>query len=376
MHLCIIDGVVLQKWSHLMPSFYVNPNIFLLFSSEGFVLWNYETHEQFIIEERYISRIQHHLLGTAEEGPDFEEIDHTLETAGVIQRQPYDQDDWRWDVLSKIFHRGTQNVPNIDCSKVASQWLEARIEHNKEAIKKFSGLYVQKEGPRIALPPVDFKSLEEISLLNTLKERKTCREFFPGSLHINELSTLLFTTFGRFHGESEELKELNLEDFCLRKTSPSGGGIHPTEAYLVVFNVVGLEPGIYHYTVFDHSLTQVNAEVCQENFLEIMQEQFYLKNIGAGLFLTSCFFKIWDKYPHSRAYRIALLDMGHVAQTAQLVATSLKIKTWISGAFKDAEASKLLRLHTHSESPLLFIGLGQGSNEMLPQSMKSLLKGI
>lgn len=359
-----------------MPPFYVNPHIFLLFNPEGFVLWNYETHEQFVIEESYISRIQQHQLGTAEEDPDLAEIDQTLETAGVIQREPYGKDDWKWDVLSKIFHKGTQNVPNIDCSKVASQWLEARIEHNKEAIEKFSGLYVQKEGPRIALPPADFKSLEEINFLNTLKERKTCREFFPESLHVNELSTLLFTAFGRFHGESEELKELNLEDFCLRKTSPSGGGIHPTEAYLVVFNVMGLEPGIYHYTVFDHTLTQVNTEVSEETFLEIMQEQFYLKNIGAGLFLTSCFFKIWDKYPHSRAYRIALLDMGHVAQTAQLVATSLKIKTWVSAAFKDAEASKLLQLHSTSESPLLFIGLGQGTNEMLPQSIKATLKGL
>jgi SagB-type dehydrogenase family enzyme len=358
-----------------MPPFYVNPNIFVLFNPEGFILWNYETHEQFVVKENYISRIQQHQLGTAKESPAFEELDQTLEATGVIQRKPYDKDDWEWDILSKIFHIGTQNVPNIECSKVASEWLEARIAHNKEAIEKFSGLYVQKEGPRITLPPVDFQSLEEITLLKTLKERKTCREFFPEALDIKELSTLLFTAFGRFHGESEELKELNLEDFCLRKTSPSGGGIHPTEAYLVAFNVTGLKPGIYHYTVFDHTLTQVNTEVSQETFLDIMQEQFYLKNIGAGIFLTSCFFKIWGKYPHSRAYRVALLDMGHVAQIAQLVATSLKIKTWISAAFKDAAASKLLHLDSHSESPLLFIGLGHGSNEMLPQSIKALLKG-
>src|SRR5262249_9357742 len=35
----------------------------------------------------------------------------------------------------------------------------------------------------------------------------------------------------------------------VRRTSPSGGGRHPTEGYLLVLDVVGLRPGWYHVGV-------------------------------------------------------------------------------------------------------------------------------
>lgn len=357
-----------------MPSFYTNPHIFILVSPDGYILWNYKTHEQYLIDHPYVKRIQEHADPNHSNTPHTSPIDDELEAANIISKTPFQSEPWDWDIISKIFHVGTQNVPSLDCSKIAAEWLKARCAENEKAVEKFSGLYVKKAGDRIALPPPDFTRLKTSTLLHTLKERKTCREFFEDSIGLEEIATVLFTVYGRFHGTCPELEELGLQELCLRKTSPSGGGLHPTEAYLIALNVDGLTPGVYHYDVQDHVLVLINKDLTEDHLIEILQQQFYMKNLAAGIFLTSCFHKVWHKYPNSRAYRVALMDVGHLSQTTQLVATALNIQTWISAAFNDAMATQLLRLTSLDEAPIFFIGLGHGSGQMLPASIKNDLK--
>lgn len=45
----------------------------------------------------------------------------------------------------------------------------------------------------------------------------------------------------------------------LKKTCPSGGGLHPIEAYLLVQNVKGVAPGLYHYHALDYALQPLPA---------------------------------------------------------------------------------------------------------------------
>ncbi|MDF5808502.1 hypothetical protein P4123_14470 [Pseudomonas aeruginosa] len=48
-----------------------------------------------------------------------------------------------------------------------------------------------------------------------------------------------------------------LGDVFVRKTSPSGGSLHPVEVYPIVLNVDGIERGIYHYSVRRHGLERL-----------------------------------------------------------------------------------------------------------------------
>ena len=43
----------------------------------------------------------------------------------------------------------------------------------------------------------------------------------------------------------------------LKRTSPSGGGLHPVEAYPLIRNVEGIKPGLYHYDARDHALERI-----------------------------------------------------------------------------------------------------------------------
>ena len=69
-----------------------------------------------------------------------------------------------------------------------------------------------------------------------------------------ELATLLRSVWGA-HGWAP----LAIETLAVRKTSPSGGGLHPVEVYPFVRNVEGVEPGIYHYRTGDHELVRLTA---------------------------------------------------------------------------------------------------------------------
>ena len=63
---------------------------------------------------------------------------------------------------------------------------------------------------------------------------------------------------------------------------------------------------------------------------------------------------------------MALLDIGHLSQTYQLVATALGLSTWITGAFKDSAVRKLLNIKRNSEQPIFFISAGISTGSAVP----------
>jgi hypothetical protein len=87
-------------------------------------------------------------------------------------------------------------------------------------------------------------------LYEALAQRKTTRRFDRGArITIDELATVLHYVFG-CHG----LAGMARGGLMLKRTSPSGGGLHPIEAYPLIAGVDGLAPGLYHYNARDHSL--------------------------------------------------------------------------------------------------------------------------
>ena len=66
---------------------------------------------------------------------------------------------------------------------------------------------------------------------------------------IDELALVLHQVWG-CHGTAAIVDDV----FCLKRTSPSGGGLHPVEVYPLVSGVDGVDAGLYHYSARDHSL--------------------------------------------------------------------------------------------------------------------------
>src|SRR5581483_10643949 len=83
----------------------------------------------------------------------------------------------------------------------------------------------------------------ERPLYRILTARRTTRSFdVDVAMTLEQLDTVLLYVFG-CHGYAHPENEL----MCIKRTSPSGGSLHPTEAYLIVTNVDGVPCGIYQY---------------------------------------------------------------------------------------------------------------------------------
>ena len=103
--------------------------------------------------------------------------------------------------------------------------------------------------------------------------------------------------------------------------------------------------------------------------------QHFINNLPLGVFITARFDRLWWKYEHSRAYRMAFIEAGHLSQTFQLVATTLGLNTWLTGAFADAQVETLLGIAGSAEQPLFFVGCGESDGHAMCQEMRDLLSG-
>ena len=95
---------------------------------------------------------------------------------------------------------------------------------------------------KIELPKPEFD--KSIEFWSVIKNRHSTRKFTAESMSIMELSLFLFGMSG--------LNRI-FPQFAFR-TVPSAGGLFPIEIYPVVNNVKGLEKGVYHYNIQEHSI--------------------------------------------------------------------------------------------------------------------------
>ena len=188
--------------------------------------------------------------------------------------------------------------------------------------------------------------------------RATCRNFDPeASLLLAELSRLLQRVFG-----AQATQELAPGAAVLKKHSPSGGGLHPIEAYLLVQRVQGLAPGCYHYQPVAHALeplaTAGDADFAALAY-ELVAGQPWFSAAPVQVLLAARFERSFWKYRnHAKAWRVLQLDAGHLSQTLYLSATEQGLGAFITAAINDACAERLFGLDPLDCGALAVCGFG------------------
>ena len=358
--------------THSDTQYYINPNLFFLFEKGALCLWNYEAHEQFQIEKDLMTLLID-IVNKVEIKEDTTFLKDLLEN-DVVRSVPYDSTPWGWDRLSHMFHRGTQNVPELQETRSKKEMIHDFIgfsEKYSERKKVISETKVTSSKV-INLSPVD-RSQETLPFLETLQKRLTTRHFSGEEVSEKDFSTILYYSLGEIHDTWEGVDpSVNL--LGVRKTSPSAGGIHSIKAYVTVFNVEGIESGLYLYDSKAHVLEFIHDNVKFETLITLMADQFYMEGLAFGVFLVSDLDKVWAKYLHSRAYREIFLDAGHLSQTFQLCATSLSLNTWLSGYFRDDDLMDYLKISGAKKAPIIFVGVGKGKRTPLHPDMLDALK--
>ena len=87
-------------------------------------------------------------------------------------------------------------------------------------------------------------------------------------------------------------------------------------------------------------------------------DQPYFAGAAALFIMTAVFARTMWKYGTARAYRIVLLETGHLCQTFCLTATRMGLAPFSTAALKDSLIEKALGIDGISESVLYVAGVG------------------
>lgn len=195
----------------------------------------------------------------------------------------------------------------------------------------------------IKLPKSQFN--DSIKFWDVIINRRSTRKFKKEYISLEELSLLLFGMSG--------LTRV-FPQFAFR-TTPSAGGLFPIEIYAVVLNVNGIDPGIYHYNIREHSLELLKLGDFSINITEGCLDQMMVANSNVTFILTAIIERSKWKYLQ-RCYRYLYLDAGHIGQNLYLVAESLGLGACTIGAIYDDELNNLLDIDGTNETTL-YVGV-------------------
>lgn len=198
----------------------------------------------------------------------------------------------------------------------------------------------------IALPPPAARfgpSLPEV-----VARRRSVREYADRRLTLEELSSLLHYSAG--------ITDVRDPTLAFRAV-PSSGALYPVELYPVIFDVAGLEPGVYHYDVQHHRLALLRMGDFRREVFQAAVSQEMIWGASLALVMTSLFARVQWKYL-DRSYRYALLEAGHLGQNVYLTATALGLAPCGIGAYFDDDLNHLLAIDGYDEAVVYLMALG------------------
>ncbi len=247
------------------------------------------------------------------------------------------------------------------------RWKEVDTDaSNKEGMTLSSQEMVDAFG---TAPEAEYRRMENSAIValskpkqtgfnDLLSKRKTCRNFDSGkSISAADLATMLHRVWGVIG-----TLELAPGVVAVKKSSPGGGGLHGTEAYVLVQRAEGLEPGIYHYLPMRHALESMQKST-QEDMRDLMYRcvagQDWFQDVPVMVVMATRFDRLFWKYRrHAKAWRVAHLDVGHLSQTMYLSAADLGLGAFVTAAINDHTIEQALGLQTLKEGAIAIVGFG------------------
>ncbi len=263
--------------------------------------------------------------------------------------------------------RDTDWRPAAAVMHYASRWRGVDTEAIQQRfIEELEGNLLERLGPAPPAVRELTAAAERLPLAKPVRSaldalldgRVTCRNFAAEeAMRQADFAAVLYRAYGA----------RIVDDYApgvqiLKKGVPSAGGLHPTEAYLLVRHVEGIEPGLYHYHPIDHALEPIrllSPDEASALARRFVGAQAYLVGAHAFVIPASRFRRNFWKYRnHAKAYRALILDIGHLSQTMYLAATELGLAAFITAAVNEADIEAEFGLDPLEEGPLAVTGFG------------------
>jgi SagB-type dehydrogenase family enzyme len=340
-----------------------------LFFDRGKLVWDdYLGHRQFAITAASEAVLRffadwHDLLAIADHDLDLLPVARHLLESGLLvaegsaahEEEERVLDRWRaWGPAARHYHFAARNPDG-------TRYLT--LDEDRATMVE-RGTTTPPPAPFKAYPDQPFTPLPEgppsdadwprPGLLESLYARRSTRSFDDAPLTLDELGAVLGVT-----GGIVDVVDDPVAGMSVFKTSPSAGARDPVELYVHVTDVVGLEPGVYHFAPSRHGLEAVGPPADPDALLEAVGGQPWLASAPVLLLYTAVLERSAWRYDNRRAYRDVVLGLGHTSQTALLVATAMGLGAITATAVNEEALERLLGCDPAAEPVLAVTALGR-----------------
>ena len=175
---------------------------------------------------------------------------------------------------------------------------------------------------------------------------------------LEQLDTVLLYVFG-CHGYAHTAAGVD----CIKRTSPSGGGLHPIEAYPIISNVDGVRPRdlpLQRGRPLAGAAVPARLPTRRASSPPgLMCGQSYFGTAAVSFVLTARFYRNHWKYRrHQKAYAGILMDAAHLSQTLYLVSDDLGLGAYVTIAINARDIEARLGLDGVQEGVIAITGCG------------------
>ncbi len=199
-----------------------------------------------------------------------------------------------------------------------------------------------------------------VSLSTALTARRTCRQFLPASEPVQLLGNILGMAIAAGVNDSPSPMMPGLP--AANRPYPSGGGLYPMEVIIYPTSITGVPPAFYYYQALAHRLIRVSPPLSDTELKQLLAHH-PVEGASFFVFLYLDFMRVGLSKYGMKAYRLALLEAGHIAQCILLSATAAGLGTLPLCGFDDHHLSQAAGLRYPEEAILYAIAVGrQGGN--------------
>ncbi|MBI4243189.1 MAG: SagB/ThcOx family dehydrogenase, partial [Planctomycetes bacterium] len=239
--------------------------------------------------------------------------------------------------------------------KFTEGWEPSEIVHEMGKINNFNKTEIRDYSER----KVSHKSYPEankillskefsrqgLSLDDTIRKRRSARDYSGKPLYKLELSRLLYYTYGVIKDEPAKRAIWSIE------------GLYPIELYVVVNNVEGIARGIYHYNPAEHALELLKEGDYRFRIANACLGQELVGNANIAIIKTAIFERV--KRYGDRGYRYVHLDAGVIGENIYLEAVSMGLGVCGIGAFFDDQINDMLNVDGAKEALIYVTSVGR-----------------
>ncbi len=252
---------------------------------------------------------------------------------------------WNWGVPAAMLHFCLQDadfVPLEDAEQL-------QVAKSKQV--QSPALHLPNRGRFDPVIPLKDQARDDNALTDVMARRRTVRECdeaaFVGQ---DAIADCLYAGLGITGWTSNCVGKLPLG------MTPSGGARNPFEAYLFVKRVDGLAPGIYHYSAVEHSIGLVReAEI---ELSDLVAGQDWAETMSCAIVLCASLERTMWKYHDGNAYRVVLIEAGHIGQNIMLAATQAGLTACPTAALSHSRIRDAIGLERITDTPVYTLTIG------------------